>query len=121
MDSQKSPIEYLAQKDLSRREEVFQPLTIGQIGKLIDELGSNWSVEDGGKCIEKKLRFSKYMEGVDLVVWLARLAEEVNHHPDIVLGFKTMTLRFTTHNISALSLADFVLAAKIEKHLQGMP
>jgi 4a-hydroxytetrahydrobiopterin dehydratase len=116
VDSQKG-IKDLAQNDLSERAVVFQPLSKDQINHLILELGPNWSIDTTFTHIEKQLSFSNYMEGVDLVNWLARQAEEHNHHPDIYLGYKKMTLLLTTHNISALSLADFILAAKIEKYL----
>lgn len=78
-----------------------------------------WELSEDKSFIQRQIVFSKYMDGVDLTLWLAKQAEELNHHPDITLGYKTMTIRLNTHNLPGLSLADFVMAARIENHLRN--
>ena len=46
---------------------------------------------------------------------LADLAEEVNHHPDLRLGWGYVHVSLWTHKIDGLSEADFVWAAKADR------
>ena len=65
--------------------------------------------------IRKRFDFKSYMDGVDFVNKVAKLAEEQGHHPDIYLGWRRVTINLMTHNIGGLSQNDFVMAAKIDK------
>jgi 4a-hydroxytetrahydrobiopterin dehydratase len=44
---------------------------------------------------------------------VAFLAEQVNHHPDILIEWNKVTLTLSTHSAGGLTDADFDLAAKI--------
>lgn len=72
-----------------------------------------WHREDGEIVCER--RFKSYLEGVTFVVRVAELAEEINHHPDIHLGWRKVTLRLSTHSKGGLTALDFSLAGKIDR------
>jgi 4a-hydroxytetrahydrobiopterin dehydratase len=44
---------------------------------------------------------------------VAYLAEQANHHPDILIEWNKVTLTLSTHSAGGLTAADFGLAAKI--------
>jgi 4a-hydroxytetrahydrobiopterin dehydratase len=44
---------------------------------------------------------------------VAYLAEEVNHHPDILVQWNRVTLTLSTHSAGGLTGADFALAERI--------
>jgi len=44
---------------------------------------------------------------------VAYLAEQANHHPDILIQWNKVTLTLSTHSAGGLTAADFDLAAKI--------
>jgi 4a-hydroxytetrahydrobiopterin dehydratase len=44
---------------------------------------------------------------------VAYLAEEVNHHPDILVQWNRVTLTLSTHAAGGLTGADFALAERI--------
>jgi 4a-hydroxytetrahydrobiopterin dehydratase len=44
---------------------------------------------------------------------VAYLAEQANHHPDILIQWNKVTLTLSTHSAGGLTEADFGLAAKI--------
>ncbi len=44
---------------------------------------------------------------------VAYLAEQANHHPDILIEWNKVTLTLSTHSAGGLTAADFDLAAKI--------
>lgn len=114
MEREKTTFEKLVKIDFRDRSGLFQPLEKEQVQLLMDMLERGWELTDDGKAIEKTWRFSSYQEGVEMTLCLARLAEERNHHPDIWLGFKKVSVRLTTHNVGRLTLGDFAMAAQIE-------
>jgi 4a-hydroxytetrahydrobiopterin dehydratase len=44
---------------------------------------------------------------------VAYVAEQANHHPDILIEWNKVTLTLSTHSAGGLTAADFDLAAKI--------
>ena len=51
------------------------------------------------------------------LAWVNRvwgLAQEKNHHPDVELGYNTVTIKLTTHDEGSITAADFKLAEEIE-------
>lgn len=62
--------------------------------------------------IEKEFRFESYMAGLDFAYSIGELAEEQDHHPDMMVKWQRVKLVFSTHAIKGLSLNDFVMAAK---------
>jgi 4a-hydroxytetrahydrobiopterin dehydratase len=44
---------------------------------------------------------------------VAFLAEQANHHPDILIQWNKVTLTLSTHSAGGLTAADFDLAGKI--------
>lgn len=60
-------------------------------------------------------KFKTYLDGAAFVGRVAELAEEMNHHPDIHLGWRKVTLRLSTHSKGGLTALDFGLAGKIDR------
>jgi 4a-hydroxytetrahydrobiopterin dehydratase len=44
---------------------------------------------------------------------VAYLAEEANHHPDILIQWNRVTMTLSTHSAGGLTAADFGLAGRI--------
>jgi 4a-hydroxytetrahydrobiopterin dehydratase len=44
---------------------------------------------------------------------VAYLAEDANHHPDILIQWNRVTLTLSTHSAGGLTAADFALARRI--------
>ncbi len=44
---------------------------------------------------------------------MAELAEEADHHPDLSNVWRSVTLKFTTHDAGGLTERDFNMASKI--------
>ncbi len=65
--------------------------------------------------IVRTLSFPSYMAGINFVGELARIAEEANHHPDIHIGWRKVTLRLSTHSKGGLTELDFAVARKIDR------
>ena len=70
-----------------------------------------WQVE--GTELGKELRFPSYLDGIEFVRRVAGLAEEMNHHPDLFVGWRKVTVRLSTHSAGGLTGLDFALAGEI--------
>ena len=70
-----------------------------------------WRVE--GSELVKEFRFTSYLAGIEFVQQAAFLAEKMNHHPDLLIGWRKVTVRLTTHSAGGLTRLDFELAGQI--------
>jgi 4a-hydroxytetrahydrobiopterin dehydratase len=64
-----------------------------------------WTLD--GQSIRKQFVFKGFPEAVDFVARLVPHAEAADHHPDILINYKRVTLTYTTHSASALTSKDF--------------
>ena len=74
-----------------------------------------WSLKNGH--LFRLFKFKNFLEAIDFVNSVARLAEEEMHHPDISIRYNRVDLELWTHAVKGLSDNDFILAAKIDKLL----
>ena len=68
-------------------------------------------------AIRKKFTFETYMEGIGFINRLAELAEETNHHPDMVVGWCRIDVAFTSHDQGGVTLACVLMAKAAESVL----
>lgn len=64
--------------------------------------------------IEKKYDFKNFLRAMLFVNAVAYVAESLNHHPDIIIHYHTVTVRTWTHATGGLTRYDFALAAEID-------
>jgi 4a-hydroxytetrahydrobiopterin dehydratase len=55
------------------------------------------------------------MQGVRFLNRGAKLAEAMNHHPDIDIRYNKIKLSLTTHDEGGLTMRDFKLARNIDR------
>ena len=72
-----------------------------------------WQVE--GRELVKEFRFPNYLAGIEFVRRVALLAEAMNHHPDLVVGWRKVTVRLSTHSAGGVTYLDFALARQISE------
>ena len=68
-----------------------------------------------GKRISRTFVFDDFMQGIRFLNRVARLAEGMNHHPDIFIRYNKVGLSLTTHDEGGLTIKDFKLAQKINR------
>jgi len=90
------------------------PLKGAELRDLHARLGNGWRVVDEHH-LEKEIEFHEFKEGLQFTNRIGALAEEQNHHPDILLTYSQVTVTLWTHKIGGLSESDFILAAKIDQ------
>ena len=91
-------------------------LTEKMLEEKLLEMAPEWKTgknEKGVPYIERVHHASKFMEGIAFVGKVAEAAEANNHHPDIIVNYKRITIRYWTHTASGVTLADLQMAQKI--------
>ena len=93
-------------------------LTEEEIQEKLNEMAPEWKMgknEKGLDFIERVHHAKKFMGGIDFVHKVAEAAEENNHHPDIIINYKRISVRYWTHTASGVTLADVQMAQKIDR------
>ena len=72
-------------------------------------LPADWS-RDGDEIV-RSYEFDDYLDGVEFATRVGEVAEEEFHHPEIVIGYKTVEVRLTTHDAGGITEKDLRLAS----------
>ncbi len=70
-----------------------------------------WQLEGGGSTLTRGFTFGSYADGVAFVMAVALAAERRDHHPDIALGYRRVTVAWSTHDAGGITLLDCDLAS----------
>lgn len=90
------------------------PLNPPEIAILLKQL-NGWQAINNTK-LEKEYQFKNFQEALAFVNKVGIIAEQENHHPDILLhDWNKVKITLWTHAINGLSNNDFILAAKVEE------
>ena len=64
-----------------------------------------WTLD--GNAIKKQFTFAGFPEAIAFVNRLVPGAEAADHHPDILVNYKRVTLTYSTHSEGGLTAKDF--------------
>jgi 4a-hydroxytetrahydrobiopterin dehydratase len=105
-----STLEKLASETCFERKGI-PPMARQEAEQLLRTL-PGWILLDGS--IEKEFRFKSYLDGLEFAYSVGKIAEEQDHHPDILVKWRRVKLTLSTHSVKGLSQNDFIVAAKSE-------
>ena len=71
---------------------------------------SDWADVNG--ALQREFELPSFAEAIAFVNRVAELAEAENHHPDIAISYKRVTLRWTTHSAGGITDRDRELAVR---------
>lgn len=103
----------LAQKQCTPCKGGVEPLKSEEILSHVEQLQAGWSVVDGHH-LEREFSFDNFRQGLEFVNKVGELAEQEQHHPNILLTYGKVVVHLWTHKIDGLHENDFILAAKID-------
>jgi 4a-hydroxytetrahydrobiopterin dehydratase len=69
-----------------------------------------WAEIDG--ALERTFELATFPDAIAFVTRVAALAEAENHHPDIRIEYRKVTLRWWTHTAGGVTERDVELARK---------
>ncbi len=81
--------------------------------------GSNLGIARRDAAHRAQVQVQEFWRGVALCAKGGELAEAEGHHPDISFGWGHATVSLQTKKIKGLHENDFILAAKIDRLLDG--
>jgi len=91
-------------------------LTSSEIEREMASL-RGWTHE--GNRIRKEFTFAGFPQAVAFVTRLVPDAETADHHPDITINYRRVTLSYSTHDEGGLTLKDFDGAKMAERKVAG--
>ncbi|MEU6402416.1 4a-hydroxytetrahydrobiopterin dehydratase [Streptomyces sp. NPDC046985] len=88
-----------------------EPLSQKEIEVRLAEL-PGWSVD--GDRLTRSFRLGSHSAATAMVVHIAQVQEELDHHSDLTLGYDTVSLSVNTHSVGgAVTDKDFELARRV--------
>ena len=76
-----------------------------------------WSRE--GDAITRTVRCPSFRAAIGFVGRIADAAEAADHHPDILIRWRRVTLTLSTHASGGLTARDFAMAVEIDGLVGG--
>jgi 4a-hydroxytetrahydrobiopterin dehydratase len=83
------------------------------VKKYLADLGSGWELKD--EKVIKSFQFSSFVDAIEFVNKVAKVAESINHHPIITINWKTVKLSLKSFDVDAITNRDITLATRIEE------
>ena len=76
-------------------------------------MNDDWTQRDAS--LKREFVFADFVSAIDFVGRVAELAEEADHHPDILIhSYRKVTITLTTHSSGTVTEADRSLASRID-------
>ncbi|TDT31509.1 pterin-4-alpha-carbinolamine dehydratase [Streptomyces sp. BK208] len=89
-----------------------EPLSPQEIEERLAAL-PGWSLDAGR--LTRSYRLGSHFAATAMVVHIAQVQEELDHHSDLTLGYDTVALAVHTHSAQgAVTEKDFALAHRVE-------
>lgn len=74
---------------------------------------ANWS--QPAQTICRTFKFEGFLNSIAFVNRITRLAQNLNHYPDIDIRMNQVTLTFTTHDAGGITEKDFSVALQCDE------
>ena len=74
---------------------------------------ADWETENDS--LKKHFEFENFAESLAFVNRVGAIAERLDHHPDILLGWGYAEFFITTHDAGGVTTRDFDLAKEIDR------
>jgi 4a-hydroxytetrahydrobiopterin dehydratase len=114
-------VENLAQRQCVPCRGGVPPLTDAEIAPLLAQLSPPWSVSERDdpkyrfvNVLMRDYPFSNFAGALGAANKVGALAEEQQHHPDLLVSWGRLRVEIWTHKIGGLTESDFVFAAKCD-------
>jgi 4a-hydroxytetrahydrobiopterin dehydratase len=94
-----------------------EPLSQKEIEDRLAEL-PGWSLSEGR--LTRSFRLGSHFAATAMVVHIAQVQEELNHHSDLTLGYHTVSVSVHTHSAGgAVTEKDVELARRVQELAPG--
>jgi len=110
--NQSTTLEALHQRDCAPQKDALNDSDTAALLALLPQ----WSLQDGK--LYRDFNFKNYYQTLAFVNALAHMTHKQDHHPELIITYKTCAVRYDTHSVNqgagGLSDNDFICAAKAD-------
>jgi len=71
-----------------------------------------WTCHDN--TLSRDYDFEDYRKTIAFVNAVAEIANQQNHHPELLVSYGKVRVSYTTHDVGGISINDFICAAKTD-------
>lgn len=71
-----------------------------------------WVIDCG--MLAREFVFDSYSRGMVFAVACGQIAESLDHHPDLTVGYQRVKVAFSTHSAGGLTAYDFEAARRVQ-------
>ncbi|MEE8059495.1 MAG: 4a-hydroxytetrahydrobiopterin dehydratase [Pseudomonadales bacterium] len=91
------------------------PVSAEDCQQLLAEI-PDWELfgAEGTRRLRRKFLFRNFAESIAFTNQVGEIAEEADHHPEILTEWGKVTVTWWTHKINGLHLNDFIMATKTD-------
>ena len=90
----------------------MKKLTDAEIRSELEKL-PGWRKQ--GEAITKTFELPSFTRAIEVVNAVAKHANSVDHHPDMLIQYSKLTFTLNTHDVGGVSEKDIELAKAVEK------
>jgi len=83
--------------------------------RQLEEVITGWQISNDNLSISKNFKFKNYYETISFVNSVAWIANQQDHHPDLMVSYNQCNITYSTHSVGGLSRNDFICAARINQ------
>jgi 4a-hydroxytetrahydrobiopterin dehydratase len=94
-------------------------LTQDVIDQRLAGLHADWS--GSTEALRRSIEFADFPTAVEFISRLAPICEEIDHHPDLDLRWRTIHVSLVTHSSGGVTDMDFLLAGHVDEVAGALP
>ena len=83
--------------------------------EVIERLPKAKDWERHGDMLVRSWQFPSFRRAMEFVNRAAPMIEKIDHHPDIIVSYRTVRIEMSTHDVGGLTDLDFALIAEINE------
>lgn len=93
-----------------------RPLVAAEWQHYLSQIENHWRIEDN--WLQADLHFDRYESLMLFVQCLGWMAQQQDHHPRLIVDYRSLTVQWRTHSINGFSINDFICAARCDRLYQ---
>jgi 4a-hydroxytetrahydrobiopterin dehydratase len=83
--------------------------------EIIERLPAAKGWDRHGDMLVRSWQFPSFRRAMEFVNLVAALVDKSDHHPDLIVQYRTVRIEMSTHDVGGLTERDFALVAEINE------
>jgi len=83
--------------------------------EIIERLPTAKGWDRHGDMLVRTWQFPSFRRAMEFVNLVAALLDKSDHHPDLIVQYRTVRIEMSTHDVGGLTERDFALVAEINE------